>query len=100
MDFQQDVSADNQPNKEDSKLDIQFFPSLPHIPVLWNNYTIQEHENTNDYQIQIEITNEDNLLPTSNNATENKIEIGHLSNDKEIVPEPTDPSSSSSNSYS
>ena len=100
VDFQQDVSADNQPNKEDSELDIQFLPPLPHILVLWNNHIIQEHEDANDHQICIEITDEGNLLPTSDDTAENEIEMGYLGNDEEIDPEPIDSSSSSSNSHS
>ena len=100
MDFQQDVSADNQPNKEDSELDIQFLPPLPHIPVLQNNRTTQEHEDANDHQIQIEITDEGDLPPTLDDTIDNEIETDYLGNDEEIVPEPTDLSSSSSNSHS
>ena len=100
VDFQQDVSADNQPNKEDSELDIQFLPPLPHIPVLRNNRTIQEHEDANDHQIRIEITDEGDQPPTSDDTADNEIETDHLGNDEEIDPEPTDPSSSSLNSHS
>ena len=100
MDFQQNVSTDNQPDNEDSELDIQFLPPFPHIPVLQNNHTIQEHEDVDNNQIQIEITNEGDLLSTSDDTAENEIKTGHLGNDEEIDPEPTDPSSSSSNSHS
>ena len=100
MDFQQDVLADNQPNKEDSELDIQFLPLLPHISVLRNNRIIQKYEDANNHQIRIEITDEGDLPPTSDDTAENEIETGHLGNDEEIDPEPTDPSSSSSNSHS
>ena len=100
MDFQQNVSTDNQPDKEDNELDIQFLPPFPHIPVLRNNHTIQEHEDVDNNQIQIEITNEGDLLPTSDDAAENEIEMDHLSNDEEIDPKPTDLSSSSLNSHS